>query len=317
MIFLREANNDINFYNFPNDFNKTDNYFTYLIEEASKKVEINFPIDIYGCYPEISFIKKVILFSKSRISDSFMTEWLNHQQGVVVPFNSKAFNIWATFENRRPPINNFDLTFSYDIDDYDKKNYYLPLFYLYMNIGDSSKAIWKHKETPSTCMTQRDLGLDFFANKTGFVSSFINNPHPTRIRAISGLSEIAEVSVFGRSVGNYVEDKIGMAGKFWFNLCFENDLYPGWVTEKVLEAWLAGAIPLYWGLDSLGLLNPKAIINLNDFPTMKDFIAYVGFLYKNPQKMIEIINEPLLLKDFKQEEVTNFLVNGLRNRVAR
>jgi len=307
---------DINFYNFPHDFDHKDNYFRDLIIKASHQIKVDFPIDVYGCYPEMSLIKKSILFFKSRFFDSSMTKWLNHQQGVVKPFNSNAFNIWSTFENRRPPLSDFDLTFSYDLDSYQSTNYYLPLFYLYMNIGDLTKKTWKHQIKPSDCLKKRNLPIDFFEKKDGFVSSFINNPHPTRLRAIAELSKIGKVDVYGRSVGNYVEDKIGTAGKYWFNLCFENDLYPGWVTEKVLEAWLAGSVPLYWGLDSAGLLNPKAIVNLQDYGSLEEFLAYVKELLANPEKMMEIINQPLTVKDFEYEGPLKFLVNGLRNRAS-
>jgi hypothetical protein len=166
-------------------------------------------------------------------------------------------------------------------------------------------------------LKERSLSEEFFKKKNGFVSSFINNPHPTRLRAIFELSKIGKVGVYGRSVGNYVEDKIGTAGEYWFNLCFENDLYPGYVTEKVLEAWLAGTVPLYWGLDSAGILNPKAIVNLNDFKSLKEFMEYVKFLEENPEKMIEIINQPLILKDFDYQAPLQFLVNGLKNRASQ
>ena len=47
-----------------------------------------------------------------------MVKWLNNQQGITEPINKNDFNIWVTYENRRPPHQNFDLTTSYDIDDY-------------------------------------------------------------------------------------------------------------------------------------------------------------------------------------------------------
>jgi len=312
-----DSKREVSFYNFPHDFDPKNNYFRDLIERASELTDINFPIDVYGCYPEISLIKKALLFFKSRFLDSAMTEWLNHQQGIIKPSDTNAYNIWCTFENRRPPLGDFDLTFSYDLDSFNETNYYLPLLYQYMHIRDEKKKPWKHLIKPKECTKKRNLDENFFKNKNGFVSSFINNPHPTRLRAISALSKIGQVDVFGRSVGNYVEDKIGAAEKYWFNLCFENDLYPGWVTEKVLEAWLAGSIPLYWGLDSAGLLNPKAIVNLNEFKSLNAFIEYVEYLFSNPVIMKEMINQPLLLADFDEVGPLDFLVNGLRNRVSR
>ena len=162
VIFSMVSDLNINFYNFPHDFDHKNNYFRDLITKASHQIKIYFPIDVYGCYPEMSLIKKSILFFKSRFFDSSMTKWLNHQQGVVKPFNANAFNIWSTFENRRPPLSDLDLTFSYDLDSYQSTNYYLPLFYLYMNIGDPTKKPWKHQIMPSDCLKKRNLSIDFF-----------------------------------------------------------------------------------------------------------------------------------------------------------
>jgi hypothetical protein len=45
-------------------------------------------------------------------------------------------------------------------------------------------------------------------------------------------------------------------------------------------------------------------------------MEHVKFLEENPEKMIEIINQPLILKDFDYEAPLEFLVNGLKNRVS-
>jgi hypothetical protein len=306
--------NNVKFYNFPHDFNKNDNFFIDLCNEVSKNADIDFPIHFYGCYPEISFIEKTFLYFKSRITDSAMTKWLTLQQGIEVPVDKHAFNIWCTFENRRPPASNFNLTFSFDIDDYSDSNYYLPLIYLYMNHRKEGKTHSKHKITPKQCTQPRLIDLGFANTKSGFVSSFINNPQQTRLFAIKELSRIAKVSVYGRSVGNYVEDKISEAKKYWFNLCFENDFYPGYVTEKVLEAWLAKSIPIYWGSDSKKILNPKAYINFNDFSSAEEFVKYIYDLYSDEKRMIEMISQPILNSDFDYESLVNFFTRKLEYR---
>ena len=109
--------------------------------------------------------------------------------------------------------------------------------------------------------------------------------------------------------------RIGFSHKE-LRLCFENDLYPGYVTEKVLEAWLGWTIPLYWGDDVSGILNPKAIINLANFSTMKDFVNYVSKLYGDKDQMINMINQPLFIKEFKFEDLVSFFHQGLRKKLA-
>jgi hypothetical protein len=165
-------------------------------------------------------------------------------------------------------------------------------------------------------MLKRDISKVQLLQKNSFLVSFINNPHPIRLKALQDLSEIDNVVTYGRSVNNYAEDKISTSKEFWFSLCFENDLYPGYVTEKVLEAWLGWTIPLYWGNDVSGILNPKAIINLANFSTMKDFVNYVSKLYRDKDQMVNMINQPLFIKEFKYEDLVSFFQQGLRKKLA-
>jgi len=305
---------DIKFYNFPYDFNIESNFFLDLINKALIIKNTDIPIHFYGCYPNISLIRKTLLFANSRISDSAMTEWLNLQQGVIEPVDKRAFNIWCTFENRRPPVNRFDLTFTFDLDSYKDTNFYLPLIYLYMNHSDSKLVHSKHIISPAECAMSRDIDLNEIKLKSKFASSFINNPHQIRLRAINELSKISKIDVFGRSVGNYVNNKVKKASEYWFNICFENDLYPGYVTEKILEAWIAKTVPIYWGMDTAQILNPKAYVNLNNFESLEDFTIYVSDLYKDQDRMIEIIKQPLFNQEFNYNSLIQFLVRGLEIR---
>ncbi len=301
----------IYFRNFPHDFDKKDNFFLKLTEDALKNCNYKGDIYFYGSYPDSSLVKKILLFINSKISNNGMNTWLKFQQGTVKPVDDKAFNVWCTFENRRPPVNGFDCTFSFDIDDLNGSNCYLPLIFLYLKIN-SAKS--KHAESATKLTKPRIIEPEILESKKGFLASFINNPHPIRMHAIKRLNEIGKVNLFGRSVNNYVNDKIEEASKFWFNLCFENDLYPGYVTEKALEAYLAKTVPLYWGQDTLGIINPRAVINLNDFKNINDFADYVKVLYSDEKRMVAILEEPLFIKEFDYLDVVDFLTKKLMLR---
>lgn len=60
--------------------------------------------------------------------------------------------------------------------------------------------------------------------------------------------------------------------KYKFNICCENSLYPGYLTEKVVQALIAGCIPISLTHESnMTILNPKAGIyghGESDIPTM-------------------------------------------------
>ena len=75
-----------------------------------------------------------------------------------------------------------------------------------------------------------------------------------------------------------------------FVLCMENKIVPGYITEKILNAYLGGAIPIYWG-DSKSVnyfFNPDSFININNFNSFNECIDYILELNKNPEKMLKM-----------------------------
>lgn len=55
----------------------------------------------------------------------------------------------------------------------------------------------------------------------------------------------------------FVEDKLAYLRNYKFNICPENVDSPGYVTEKLIEAFAAGTIPIYLG--STGYLEPDVV----------------------------------------------------------
>lgn len=60
--------------------------------------------------------------------------------------------------------------------------------------------------------------------------------------------------------------KISVLSLYRFTLAFENSSVPGYSTEKITHAFIAGSIPVYWG-DAFAAddFNPKAFVNVHDF----------------------------------------------------
>ncbi len=50
-----------------------------------------------------------------------------------------------------------------------------------------------------------------------------------------------------------------------FNICIENASYPGYFSEKVLDCFCAGTIPIYYGDPEIGkYFDERGIIKLTD-----------------------------------------------------
>ena len=59
----------------------------------------------------------------------------------------------------------------------------------------------------------------------------------------------------------------------------ENSIGDGYVTEKIVNVFYSGAIPIYWGSSNINdLFNKDAFININDFKNLDECIEYISNL---------------------------------------
>jgi len=209
------------------------------------------------------------------------------------PHLDQARTIWFTGENVRPPTGDWGATFSFDIDPLDGRNVYLPFWWETLGIvGRPTVSFTGSRPDASSLLHSRPTDI---GRRSGFVCAFIGNPTRMRLHAIEALSQLGPVEVFGHSVGRPVAKTEQVARDFQFALCFENDLYPGYVTEKAIDAWRTGAIPLWWGLDPAGYLNQQALINAAE-TTTDELLERVNSLRRTPESLHEVASRPILTR---------------------
>ena len=82
-----------------------------------------------------------------------------------------------------------------------------------------------------------------------------------------------------------------------FMICFENAQHPYYLTEKLLNAWLCGAVPIYWGsAKALEWLNPDSFLYLPDASDVSMVLLANRIMYldQNPSAYAKIHAQPLL-----------------------
>lgn len=63
-----------------------------------------------------------------------------------------------------------------------------------------------------------------------------------------------------------VASKREVLRNYRFSICYENAVYPGYVTEKIFDCFLAGCVPVYWGAPDVGdLIPPDTFIDRTRF----------------------------------------------------
>jgi Glycosyltransferase family 10 (fucosyltransferase) C-term len=210
--------------------------------------------------------------------------------------------IWFSGENIRPPFGfDYDATISFDLDTFHDSNIYGPISYLLL----SEKPSWIDPLLGLSIDTEKLKLARKFPNEVlgrKLACAFVGNDHSMRLRFIEELKKFGDVDVFGSAVGRPVKNKASLAGQYKFVICFENDLYPGYITEKLVHAYLCDSVPLYWGdIQNDHVFNKASFMNLHNFDSIESFAYFVGNM--SEEDYIERYRQPLVLKTKPIEEM--------------
>lgn len=254
------------------------------------------------CVPEGKSIVITSVYRKPSLSSKLLTKIVASRELKLKRlyqgnFSSQPsednFNIWFTAENFRPLLDsNFDAFLSYDLDTYMGVNQYLPLWVC--RLGPTTLIA---NETQIAMTRKREISKNRLKNFAVVAS----NPEQIRSHFIKNLMKHDEVEIFGK-LGKAIQNKNDTLREFNFNICFENDIYPGYVTEKAIEAYRSGCIPVWRGDDAGQFINKDAIIDVTNM-TITEAIQEVLRISKDPELMIEMKSAPLLKKIIPIEQV--------------
>lgn len=301
-------------------------FFAKLISSVSSKsvevVDDNFKgnVDIniesvYGASSTPELKSRLYRFAYSHLPGGIPFEGGIHTPNQQPSIKAKL-NIFFTAENERPPEGIWNLYFSFDSHSFGGRNHYLPLWWitttdlLYPKISP-----WLGK---SVTLDELATGREsHYEKREKFCVAFIGKAYPFRMHALTALSKIGKVDVYGGLARNSKKSKnvskFEVAKEYKFFFAFENDLYPGYVTEKAPEAWATGAVPLYWGLDPNKTLNPDALINLADYATLDEYVEKVREVEGSREKWEAIASQPLLLNKPNLDEIKAALLVALES----
>ena len=94
---------------------------------------------------------------------------------------------------------------------------------------------------------------------------------------------------------DYLLNAISIYTTYDYVISFENNQIDGYITEKLLLPYLAGAVPVYLGpSDGNIYINNKAIINCSLLYTMRECIEKVIIIVGDDSSYISVLQEPLL-----------------------
>jgi len=236
--------------------------------------------------------------------------------------NNKKIYIYWSGESFTPPKSKNELKYLNILSTIEKNltNYiYLPYFLFsphlykkrkYSNINRKYLLAYCH----SNKVNQREKIFDLFVEKMGY-----NLCH-----------------AYGKNYGSYKESKKNKIKGGWdgneiiekykeykFVIAMENKCKKGYITEKILNAFYSGAIPIYWGCDTVNkFFNKKAFINVNDYESFEDCVNYVcnmsdKDITKMSNEKIYFENNELLnifnTKNNKNNKILEYHIDSIKN----
>ena len=220
-------------------------------------------------------------------------------QILLEPINT-AIKIFYIGENEAPNFNICDYAMGFEHMTLGDRYFRLPNYYN-SDFYRKETELMEHKHEFPTPPYGKYTVADL--HKTDFCSFVVSNARGAEERQMmfEKLNRYKKVNSGGRflnNVGGPVAVKIEFESKHKFSICFDNCQYRGYTTEKIVEAFAARTVPIYWGdPDVAKVFNPKAFINVMDYPTIDAAIERIKEIDSNDDLYLSMLKEKALLDD--------------------
>ena len=155
-----------------------------------------------------------------------------------------------------------------------------------------------------------------FKDRAEFCGFVVSNPvcslRNETFKAINDYKKVNSGGALYNNIGGQLSLKYAGGGcgdiskyqffsKQQFTISFENSQAPGYITEKVLHAKMAGCVPLYWGdIDTNTDFVNGSIVNLSMFNNPEQILEVIKKLELNPELCAKIASTPILNEEKKQ-----------------
>lgn len=218
------------------------------------------------------------------IHSVFSDEFLHYRNAV---------RIFFTGENVRPDFNLCDYAFGYDWLEFGDRYMRCPNYALY----DQFKDICRRQHTDVATLAHDRRFCNFiYTNRAGhlFRDEFFHLLSSYRRIDSPGAHLHNCDDVIGAAYqGDWSTPKVTYQRGFKFSFAFENSSTPGYTTEKIVHAFAADTIPIYWGNPEIGReFNTRRMVNCHEFPTAEAIVSRIAEIDRSDALYREILVEP-------------------------
>jgi len=146
-------------------------------------------------------------------------------------------------------------------------------------------------------------------NKTKMISMISSNKtmtqgHKTRLRWVEMLKD--QIDIYGRGINEISTKEEGLCD-YMFSVVIENGFYESYFTEKILDCFATGTIPVYMGSPDIGkYFNKDGIIDLTEeFDVSEEiYMSKIDAIKDNLERVrqYEVLEDFIYLNYFGDEE---------------
>lgn len=234
------------------------------------------------------------------LEKNFGVRWLPRERHMEADFlicdtmneahlHFKGVKIMLTGENHPVDLNHFDycLTHEYREDDRCHRFPYWQQAFLF-----------RYLENPSLFERPRITAEELVAQGRAFCAFVCRNAACRRrnrlVRRLSLRRRVDCGGPFMNNIGYCVKDKVAFLHGRYLGIAYENESSPGYQTEKIMDAYLARCIPVYWGNPRVGEeFNPASFVDAASFRSEDELISCLLQLAENPERMAKMLNAPV------------------------
>lgn len=226
--------------------------------------------------------------------------------------NYDCVRIFYSGENSTPDFNIHDYAISYNEMQFADRYLRHPVYMMYLPYLRPAEQ--KHLNITNEILQNKTHFCNYIygdgADREFRIQAFnLFNTYKKVMSPGIGLNNMPHISVIKSQ-----DEKIAFQNTCKFSIAFDSISEPGFVTEKILHAFAARTVPVYFGDPHISnQFNPKSFINVSDFSDLNSALEKVIELDNNDSMYLEMLQEPAFItQEFvreKQTEFENFLVH--------
>lgn len=266
--------------------------------------------DMWGGFNPDKYIINKILLRKFNIIESDDPDYVI---GSVYSKDAMKYNcvrIFYTGENFCPDFNLYDYAIGFENMTYGDRYVQVPNYIMNPKYAESVQEMQEKHRRGITA-----------SDKSDFCSYVVSNGNGDVIRDLffEELCKYKKVNSGGRYKNNIgmpdgVADKLEFQRGHKFSICFENSSHPGYITEKLVEGFAAGTVPIYYGAsDVMDIFNENAMIVVRNIDDMGRAIEQIRKIDNDDILYEQMLAQPALKDACYIENVEQRLAEFLEN----